>query len=154
MGISYKTFCNKRTKKLEELKEYANFNVVHGGVDITHIEIPVYISSDDAFDAFYLSEVRNDPNGLSTAAGAARKLIQFNPKYKSANERTTRYKMSLAANRCFGKINRETNISTMGTHGTREHEWVIKLDDYNHHRPLDAEELKIFTRIRDEWAAG
>lgn len=42
-GISYGAFRNKKQVKLEELKEYAKFEEVYGGVDIKEVKIDEYM---------------------------------------------------------------------------------------------------------------
>ena len=152
-GISYGTMQNKKKKKLEELNEYANYEQVRGGVMITSIEIPVHIPPNDVMDELYLQEVRATKNGLGTAAGAARRIIATNPKYRNANLNTLDYKMRMAAQRCFGKIDPKTNTSTQGKYGTRRYVWAIKLNELNGHRGMLLHEQELYKKIRDDWCA-
>lgn len=40
--IKPNTYDHAKRKKLEELKDFADFNEIYGGVEITNIKIPVY----------------------------------------------------------------------------------------------------------------
>ncbi len=42
-GVSEKTYSNARTKKLEELKNFADFDVVRGGIFVKEVLNPVYV---------------------------------------------------------------------------------------------------------------
>lgn len=77
-GISVGSFKNRRKDKLEELKGYANFNIVYGGVEIKEIyenefnksRKSNYVKIRDKID-----EKWND-NGLDTCKNVSKKIIK------------------------------------------------------------------------------
>ena len=62
-GISYGAFRNSKEKKLEELKGFASFEEVYGGVNITQIINPIYMTG---IDSELLNELKANHNLVIT----------------------------------------------------------------------------------------
>lgn len=151
-GVSYGTFRNKKKQKLKELEEYAEFEEKYGGVNITDIITPIYITSKEIDDAYYLAEIMSKENGLSSVAGMARKLMAEKKEYENLSFRAVVYRLSASGYRQFGKVTPDRK--GVGTEGERDYIWAVKLDDYNNYREMDDEEREIYLRIRDSWAGA
>lgn len=148
MGISYNSYKNYITKRLEYLKNFAVFEKVYGGVEIKEIIIPYYIKNISIEDKYYVDAIKETKNGLATIAGIVRKLKRDKPEFKDIPEETLYRRMAKAGDRAFGKT---ADSTSKGTHGTRHYIWAIKVDDYNYYRHMTPEEEKIYKEIRDKY---
>lgn len=118
MGISYNSYKNYITKRLDYLKNFAVFEKVYGGVDIKEIIIPYYIKNISIEDKYYVDAIRETKNGLATIAGIVRKLKRDKPEFKDIPEETLYKRMAKAGDRAFGKT---ADSTSKGTHGTRHY---------------------------------
>ena len=148
MGISYNSYKNYITKRLDYLKNFAVFEKVYGGVDIKEIIIPYYIKNISIEDKYYVDAIRETKNGLATIAGIVRKLKRDKPEFKDIPEETLYKRMAKAGDRAFGKT---ADSSSKGAYGTRHYIWAIKVDDYNYYRFMTEEEEAIYKKIRDKY---
>ena len=145
MGISYTTFRHNSEKRLEYLKHFADFDRVHGGVVITKIYMEEFVKNISDDDAFFNNEIDRciqEQSGLASISGIAN-IAGQKEEYKSYSESHIKKRMASAGKRNYGKYG---NI-VGGIKGIREREWAIKLDNYNHYRPLTEEEKEIFLEI-------
>lgn len=148
MGISYNSYKNYITKRLDYLKNFAVFEKVYGGVDIKEIIIPYYIKNISIEDKYYVDAIKETKNGLATIAGIVRKLKRDKPEFKDIPEETLYKRMAKAGDRAFGKT---ADSTSKGTHGTRHYIWAIKVDDYNYYRFMTEEEQTVYKKIRDKY---
>lgn len=150
-GVSKKTFTNSAQKYLEKLSDYAEFNRVYGGVNITLVHFDTYVKGYNQMDDTYfnqeISRCVKEQNGLASISGIANKAKRDVPEYKDYAEVSIRYKMSKAATRNYGPCGDLMG----GINGTREREWAIKLDDYNNYRALTEEEYALFVEITKDF---
>lgn len=148
MGISYNSYKNYITKRLEYLTNFAVFEKVYGGVDIKEIIIPYYIKNISIEDKYYVDAIKETKNGLATIAGIVRKLKRDKPEFKDISEETLYRRMAKAGDRTFGKT---VDSTSKGTHGTRHYIWAIKVDDYNYYRHMTQEEETVYKEIRNKY---
>lgn len=148
MGISYNSYKNYITKRLDYLKNFAVFEKVYGGIDIKEIIIPYYIKNISIEDKYYVDAIRETKNGLATIAGIVRKLKRDKPEFKDIPEETLYKRMAKAGDRAFGKT---ADSSSKGAYGTRHYIWAIKVDDYNYYRFMTEEEEAVYKKIRDKY---
>lgn len=118
MGISYNSYKNYITKRLEYLTNFAVFEKVYGGVEIKEIIIPYYIKNISIEDKYYVDAIKETKNGLATIAGIVRKLKRDKPEFKDIPEETLYKRMAKAGDRTFGKT---VDSTSKGTHGTRHY---------------------------------
>ena len=145
MGISYATFRHNSEKRLEYLKHFADFEKVHGGVVIKEIYIEEFIKNISDDDAFFNNEIDRciqEQSGLASITGIA-KIASQKEEYKEYSENHIKKRMASAGKRNYGKFGDVVG----GVKGVREREWAIKIDNYNHYRPLSEEEREIFLEI-------
>lgn len=83
-GITLKTFTNARKSKLEELKSFAEFNTIRGGVEIIRIIQPIYIKDSqkkkDFINSIFTEEwLGRNNNALNTCTNVAREIkVKYN----------------------------------------------------------------------------
>ena len=146
-GIAKKTYTNSTPRYLEKLKEYADFERVRGGVIIKKIYFSEYIKNYNFADAQYLNkEIERcitEQDGLASIAGVARKAREECPELQLLSEKQVAKRFSAVANIHYG----DYCFFSRGKTGTREREWAIKIDDYNHYRALSPEEYKLLTEL-------
>lgn len=82
-GISYGSYRSRKIKeqKLEELKYFADFEEIYGGVNILDIKIPVYSKKaqlkQELLQKVFLEEWENEShNDINTCSNVARKIQQ------------------------------------------------------------------------------
>lgn len=149
-GISYNYYRRKPNKEklLEELKDYADYEEVYGGVEIKKIYIDIYNKRKDD-DMFVLDQVKTSPNGLVSASGMAR-IMKDGTSFDNKKRR-----MMKAMNRAFGSLKevREGNeVRAEGNYGYRDIVWAIKESPYNRYRYLTNEEDELFSKLIREFS--
>ena len=146
-GIAKKTYTNSTSRYLEKLKEYADFERVRGGVIIKKIYFSEYIKNYNFADAQYFNEeierCITEQDGLASIAGVARKAREECPELQLLSEKQVTKRFSAVANIHYG----DCSLFNRGKTGTREREWAIKIDDYNHYRALSPEEYEILSEL-------
>lgn len=145
MGIKYPTYRKNIKERLEYLKHFAEFEEVYGGVMITKIYIDEFVKNISNDDTFFNNEIDRcvkEQEGFASISGIANKAKK-EEEYKNLSESQIKRRMSSAGKRNYGKFGDFEG----GIKGIREREWAIKIDDYNHYRPLTEEEYKIFLEI-------
>lgn len=101
-GVSYSWFNHKREKYLDELKEYAFFEVLSRGINVKQIYIPVYVKKDNNYQQIKKQVPANwDKSGLDLKKNVAQKLYskeEFNIKYSTVYSYICK-----ASNELYGK---------------------------------------------------
>lgn len=103
-GIKPDSFKTNRKRKLEELKEYADFTVGRGKVTITNIKQPYYTKGSLSAKKIK-KEFRNlwNENGYDTCANVGRKAKAKYPNEITVCDRTAAYYSLIARNDKVGK---------------------------------------------------
>lgn len=144
MDISYNTYRTRKQKYLTQLKEFARYREVYGGVEILEIYLPTYVKNLNTDVAIYFEQVKNATDNLTSLSGMAEALVQTDEFYGTSVE-TMRQRMRKAGETAFGVTDEE---GSRGIYGSREYIWCVKLNDRpNHYRCLTAEEEKIFNDL-------
>jgi hypothetical protein len=145
-NISKKSFTNNASRYLDKLNDFARFERVWGGVEILEIYLDEYVKGynivDDSYFDKEIDRCIKEQDGLASISGMANKAKLEVKEYEGLADSSLRYRLSKAAARGYGPN---------GSHGFREREWAIKLDDYNHYRPLSDEEYRIFAEVTSEY---
>lgn len=92
-GVKPRTFTNAKDKKLEELKEYAVFEVLKGKINILKIKIPVYVkkkSKNYLIIKSHIDENWND-SGLDNKKNVAEKIFNKKEEYHLNLKYSTTY---------------------------------------------------------------
>lgn len=124
-GVKPKTFVNSKAKKLEELKEYAEFKESRGKVEIITIFYPVYIQKKSRnYELVRAGFEKNlNPQGLDTIKRVTEQIIEDCQEELQLEVNTT-YRYGLEyAKEAYGV----TNSGVCGTKGYRNYEfgkWV------------------------------
>lgn len=145
MGIKYPTYRKNIKGRLEYLKHFAEFEEIYGGVIITKIYIEEFVKNISDDDTFFNNEIDRcvkEQEGFASLAGIAN-IAKKEEEYKDLSDSQIRRRMSSAGKRNYGKYGDPIG----GMKGIREREWAIKIDDYNHYRPLSEEEYNTFLEI-------
>ena len=146
-GVKKKTYTNQTAVYLKKLKPYAEFERIRGGVEIKKIYFEEYIKNYKFADAQYLNkEIKRciaEQDGLASIAGVARKARKEYPELQLLSERQVEKRFSAVANIHYG----DCSLFNRGKTGTREREWAIKIDDYNHYRALSPEEYELLAEL-------
>lgn len=145
-GMSYDSYRHKKVDKLEELRLYADFEEIYGGVIIKDIYQSNYIKNMKEIDSEnYKNEVQNANQNISTISGMSEKfLLEDKPEYKGLSDSQIRKRLTRAGNYCFG-ITKDENSE--GRYGKREYQWVVKLDGVNNYRELTEKEHNDFLEL-------
>lgn len=145
-GISKKSFTNRASRYLEKLSDFCRYERIWGGVEVLEIYMSEYVKGYSALDDTYFNKEIDrcikEQNGLASIVGIANKAKLEVEEYAPLADNSLRYRMSKAATRNYGDN---------GVMGTRDREWAIKLDDYNHYRALSKEEFEIFAAVTSEF---
>ncbi len=142
-GIAYSTFRNTKAKRLKELEDYCDFELIHGKIEIKEIYFPKYDKGYTKDDEVYLREVKASNEYISSIAGIARKLKNFDEDYSDLSVRQIERRMCKAGVRTFGV----TSSIEYGEYGSREYVWAIKINNYNKYRHLTEKEDEIFSKL-------
>lgn len=92
-GITYNTFRMSKDKKLEELKDYAEFNIIKSksgrisGIQITEIYCPIYYKSNKEDFISFLSHPKNWENTLDQGYGNISIVVNYYCKLKGISYR-------------------------------------------------------------------
>jgi hypothetical protein len=119
---SSRSFSANKKRYLKKLKDYAEFEVVHGGVKITRIICPFYIKDQEANAKEYLRIVNETPDQLTSITAIVEKMQTQEP-YKNMSFETLKYRMTLAGKLAFGITAEE---ESKGLYGNRHYIWAIK----------------------------
>lgn len=155
-GIAYKTYCNQREKRLEELKGFCDYDEVYGGIIIKEVYFDEYYKYQD--DENRVLKVINDKyfnmdgqgvayDELNSISGIAKILQEQYPKdYGNKTFRVIERRVSRVMKKCFGTITRENPLA-QGNIGVREYVWAVKLEGNNNYRYKTREEDDLFREI-------
>lgn len=138
-GVSDKGFVNRRKHYLELLADFAQFELVRGGVIITEIYHSTYVKNyRQKQQEILVKEIINSPDHLVTMSG----LAQAYP------DEGTRYTFTQARNQLFGEtIDTETKRA-QGRMGSRSYAWAIKLGVNQYRLPTEEEKEKFYSIIK------
>ncbi len=142
-GITYASYRRVSKQKLKQLKLFADFEVIYGGVNITKIKCPYYIKNYKDIE-LYRQKVLQTENGITTIKDMANEI-----KYVDKNEDYENIQISGACERLSkaGTIGYGPYDATGGIYGRRKRYWAIKLDGCNNFRPMTADEKQLFIQI-------
>ena len=155
-GIAYGTYRNQRKKKLEELKDFCDYEEVYGGVIIKEVYFDEYYKYQD--DENRVLKVINDKyfnvdgqgiayDELNSISGIAQVLQKQYPKdYGNKIFGTIERRVSRVMKKCFGVITKENPLAQGGI-GVREYVWAVKLEGDNNYRYKTREEDELFKEI-------
>ena len=156
-GIAYGTYRNQRKKKLEELKDFCDYEEVYGGVIIKEVYFDEYYKYQD--DENRVLKVINDKyfnmdgqgetayDELNSISGIAQVLQKQYPKdYGNKTFGTIERRVSRVMKKCFGVITKENPLAQGGI-GVREYVWAVKLEGDNNYRYKTREEDELFKEI-------
>lgn len=154
--IAYGTYRNQRKKKLEELKDFCDYDEVYGGVIIKEVYFDEYYKYQD--DENRVLKVINDKyfnvdgqgtayDELNSISGIAQVLQKQYPKdYGNKTFDTIERRVSRVMKKCFGVITKENPLAQGGI-GVREYVWAVKLEGDNNYRYKTREEDELFKEI-------
>ena len=142
-GIAYSTFRNTKKKRLLDLSNYCDFIENGKGIEVKEIYFPKYDKGYAKDDEVYLREVKASNEHISSIAGMARKLKEFDEDYSDLSLRQIERRMSNAGLRTFGV----TSSIDYGRYGSREYVWAIKVTELNKYRHLTEEEDELFSKL-------
>lgn len=154
--IAYGTYRNQRKKKLEELKDFCDYDEVYGGVIIKEVYFDEYYKYQD--DENRVLKVINDKyfnvdgqgtayDELNSISGIAQVLQKQYPKdYGNKTFGTIERRVSRVMKKCFGVITKENPLAQGGI-GVREYVWAVKLEGDNNYRYKTREEDELFKEI-------
>ena len=145
-GVSRGGLSNNKSKYLNLLKEYADYEIQNNKVFITKIKQEEYIPNFEKDMAVYFREVKAANEYLASVSGIAEKLfVDSDQDYAKLKLNSVRYRMTKAGNLAFVKTADE---NSSGKYGSRNYVWAIKLTDRpNHYRHLTIEENNQFDQI-------
>lgn len=140
-GIKAESFKATRKRKLEELKEYADFTVGRGKVTITNIKQPYYTKGSPSAKKIY-KEFFNlwNADGYDTCANVGKKAKAKYPEEVTVCDRTAAYYTLIARNDYVGKP-----FSGGGKKGYCEYETCKKQGD--RYVPFTEEEKAINRKL-------
>lgn len=139
-GYGYNYFKSKKKNQVMPfLKDYCDYEVVHGGVIVKEIYIDEYEGDLSQDVRVYLEEVKRHPlNSISNIANS----ICGNPQYSHLSESQRKRRMSEAGKKGFGITADELS---RGIFGNRKYCWAIKLQhETKPYRYLTIEEQTLF----------
>lgn len=144
-GIKEKSFRDTKAKKLEILKEYAEFESVRGKVNILKIKDPIYIKGSQNYKFIKEKTLEQwSPTGLDTC-----KLVSEKIKKKYESEITvsdkTLYNYTCTSKReLWGKA-----FESSGEKGSCVYVWCKQIE--NKLIPLDQKEIKIKDKLMKKY---
>jgi hypothetical protein len=153
-GIKYKSYLNNKTKYLQILEDFCDFDAIYGGIEVKEIYLDTYVKNMRQVDnENYCKEIERcaqEQDGLSTVAGMTRKFQYYNVEdYADYSERQVQRKLTKTKTLLFGRP--ANSIFSIGSIGACEIVWAIKLDNFNNYRHLTEEEQKLFDDLCLEW---
>lgn len=155
-GIAYGTYRRQKKKRLEELKDFCDYDEVYGGVIIKEVYFDEYYKYQD--DENRVLKVINDKyfntdgqgtayDELNSISGIAKVLQKQYPKdYGNKTFGTIERRVSRVTKKCFGVITKENPLAQGGI-GVREYVWAVKLEGDNNYRYKTREEDELFKEI-------
>ena len=148
-GIKPSSFANMKAKKLEELKNYADFEIKNRSIYIKEIYMSEYIKmkhSDLVKDS--LVELWC-PNNLDTCKNVTKKLTKKYNKEELPLQESSLYNYTRASrDELFGKPLKNNR----GTLGKCEYEWVKEVDgETNTYEALTDEERQLFQSLMKKY---
>ena len=75
-GIAYGTYKNNRAKKLEELKNFADFDEIYGGIYITNIKEPTYNKNSQKIRELYQKGFEELRSPIDTVSNINNKIFE------------------------------------------------------------------------------
>ncbi len=93
-GIAYSTFRNTKKKRLLDLSNYCDFIENGKGIEVKEIYFSKYDKGYAKDDEVYLREVKASNEHISSIAGMARKLKEFDEDYSDLSLRQIERRMS------------------------------------------------------------
>lgn len=145
-NVTPKSFTNSRLKKLEILKEYADYEVIRGGVIINKIYEPAFVKKSSknyeiVKNAF--EEVWND-NGIDTCKNVSDKISKAH-KNELTIQGSTAYNYTRASrNELYGKP-----FISFGSKGSCQYIWAKETEDG--YVPFNEEEKAIYDKLKVEY---
>ena len=136
-GIKPNSFRNTKTQKLEELKNFAEFEVEKTKVRITKIYRPVYVkkkSADYSIVKEEFTQVYNDSK-IDTASNVSKKIYNKRKSDLTIKESTTYEYTRVARNELYGKP-----FIGCGEKGVCRYIWAKQIGDGQYERFNDAEQ--------------
>lgn len=125
-GVQPRTYDNSKRKKLEELKKFADFEEVYGGVNIIKIKIPVYARKGS--EAYQIIKDNFDQawhkSGLDTAARVGSQIWIENPQIQDMISETTARQYACRIRKEFYGLVYKQNSE--GTKGICHSKWVAE----------------------------
>ena len=145
-GIKEKSFTTNRAKKLEELSQFAEFDILKGKVEITKIHRPVYIKKRSRNYQIVQEGFKKHlcPNGLDTMRRISKKIYAENKNELTIAENTLYQYLSDYCVVAFGKHGKEA-----GEQGYRYYMLAKRAPENseNQYLPFTAEEQVIKQEI-------
>ena len=148
-GIKPSSFANMKAKKLEELKNYADFEIKNRSIYIKEIYISEYARMKH-FDLVKDSLVELwCPNNLDTCKNVTKKLTKKYDKEELPLQESSLYNYTRASrDELFGKPLKNSR----GTLGKCEYEWVKEVDgETNTYEALTDEERQTFQSLMKKY---
>lgn len=113
-NITFSTYTHNRKKKLEELKIFADFEEIYGGVNIINIKIPIYAKKGSRAYNIIKENFSNawHKSGYDTAARVGSQIWRENPKLQDMiNESTAKAYTSRVRTEFYGRVHKKENGS-------------------------------------------
>ena len=149
-GVKPNSFAHTKEKKLEELKEYADFEMVNGKVNILKVIQPIYVKKGSKNYEFTKKKTRElwSSDGLDTCSRVASKISEQYSEDLNLQPSTTYNYVRNSRNDLWGKPNNNPEIIARGEIGTCKYEWCKKIG--NNYEAFTEEEYKIFKSILEK----
>lgn len=148
-GIKERTFSSSRQKRIEELKQYAKFDILRGKFDILEIYQSVYIkkkskSYQTVRDNF---EKTWNENGLDLASRVANQIYQEHKDEINVSERTNYVYTLDVKTELYGSAKKKTK----GSKGISYYVWSKRHSKDEKPIPLNAEETAILREAQNKY---
>ena len=150
-GTSYNRFRHIKNQKLNELKEYCNFEEIYGGVIIKDIYISEYVNTNQSNYNIVESHVDEewDVSGLDTKKNVSNKIYAKHKEELTIQLSTTYNYVRKACNKLYGPAGDYNEHGTIGNCWYR----LCIIDAEGNRRPLTNEEQELRNIIRDKYCS-
>lgn len=141
-GIAKTTFANNRLKRLEELKEYADFVVLSAKqINITKVKCPVYVKTHSKNYEIIKKQIPKtwNPDGIDTCKRVSNQIYLDRNNELTLSSSTTYVYTTKAKNELYGKCGSKYG----GTIGYSRFIWGIWDPDAKKYVKLNAEQNKL-----------
>lgn len=149
-GIAKTTFANNRLKRLEELKEYADFVVLSAKqINITKVKCPIYVKKHSKNYEIIKKQIPKtwNPDGIDTCKRVSNQIYLDRNNELTLSQSTTYVYTTKAKNDLYGKCGSKYG----GSIGYSRYIWGIWDADQQKYVKLNAEQTKIKNELLQKY---